>query len=241
MKLQNCFLKSFLILAISFTYLQPCFSQSEKPQKWELGTDLLFLFDKNQLPDYSIFVSRKIGEKGFSLRSRVGFEMDFFKPKIKHSNQLDEYQNYNYLVMIGIERDFANFPLGNGISLYWAADVGFNQLITRKQKTIFFDSDNYVFDYSDYKSNNYYVTGSIGIIQAITKRLALRLESSISYHLEDYIGIDYYLPIDPNQLLPPKKELIEDAKKSNGTGTTKYSNNYLSLIPFNQLILSFNF
>ena len=82
MKYINCILKSVLILAISFLYLQPCFSQSEKSQKWEVGADILSLFDKNQLPDYSLFATRKIGEKGFSLRGRVGFQADSYKPKI---------------------------------------------------------------------------------------------------------------------------------------------------------------
>ncbi|MCE7054737.1 hypothetical protein LZF95_08635 [Algoriphagus sp. AGSA1] len=241
MKLKKHSLKSFLILAVSLIYLQPCFSQTSKSQKWEVGADLLSLFDKNQLPDYSLFSTRKIGEKGFSLRSRLGFDMDFYKPKLKNSNQIDEVQNYNYLVVLGIERDFANFQVGNGMSLYWAADVGFNQLLTRKHQTKFISPENYIFDYSDYRSNNYHLNGSFGIIQSITERLSLRLESSISYHLEDNIGIDYYLPIEPNQPLPPKKQLIEDAKKSNATGRYRYSNNYLSLIPFNQLLLTIKF
>ena len=234
-------LKSFLILAVSLIYLQPCFSQSEKPQKWEVGADLLSLFEKNQLPDYSLFVSRKIGENGFSLRSRIGFQMDSYTPKNNQVYQLSDIQNFNYLFMVGIERDFAKIRIGKGMSLYWATDLGFSQLINRQQETKFINSETYNFIYSNYKSNNYYLNGSIGINQAITQNLSLRVETSISYHYENYIGDAYFLPIELGEPLPPKKELIQEAKKSNFTGGTRYSNNYLSLIPFNQLLITFNF
>ena len=120
-------LKSFLIITISLVYLQPCFSQSEKPQKWEVGADILSLFDKNQLPDYSLFATRKIGENGFSLRSRIGSQMDSYKPKINQNTQLNDNQNFNHLILLGTEWDFADFKVGKGLSLYWAGDVGFNQ------------------------------------------------------------------------------------------------------------------
>jgi len=241
MKTNNTVYSIGLLLIVGLLQFRPCFSQSEEPQKWEIGADLLSLFDKNQLPDYSLFATRKIGEKGFSLRTRLGFQMNSHKPKNNQKYHLNDNQNYNYLIIVGIERDFANFQVGNGMSLYWAVDIGFNQQLTRKHETKFSDPDTYFFDYSDYRSNNYHLNGSIGINQAIAKNLSLRLESSISYHLEDDIGIDYYLPIEPNQPLPSKKKLVEDAKKSNATGRYRYSNNYLSLIPFNQILLTFNF
>lgn len=205
------------------------------------GADILSLFDKNQLPDYSLFATRKIGDNGFSLRGRVGFQADSYKSKNGQKYLINEHQNYNYLIMAGVERNFANIQVGNGISLYWATDLGFNQRITRGQETNFVESEYKVFEYSVNKSNNYYLNGSIGIIQSVTNNLSFRLESSISYHYENYIGKGYFLVFEPNQELPPKRELLEDAKKSNGTGGSKHSNNYLSLIPFNQLLITLKF
>ena len=57
--------------------------------------------------------------------------------------------------MAGIERDFANIQVGNGLPLYWAADLGFNQLITRGQEIKFIEPEYRIFDYCDYRSNNY--------------------------------------------------------------------------------------
>ncbi len=234
-------LKSFLIITISLVYLQPCFSQSEKPQKWEVGADILSLFDKNQLPDYSLFATRKIGENGFSLRSRIGFQMDSYKPKINQNTQLNDNQNFNHLILLGIERDFADFQVGKGMSLYWAGDVGFNQLITKKQQTKFVTPETRNFIYSDYKSNNYFLNGSVGVKQKITKNLSLRFESSISYNYENYIGKDYFLSIETNTPLLIKKELIKEAKESSSRGLQKYAKHALSLVPFNQFLLTLKF
>lgn len=80
-------------------------AQSEKPPKWELGTDLLFLFHKSQLPDYSLFATRKLGEKGYALRSRVGFDLYSFRPNQPQRRQIQDEQRYNYMLMIGIENE----------------------------------------------------------------------------------------------------------------------------------------
>ncbi|MGA0555342.1 hypothetical protein ACO2Q8_01735 [Larkinella sp. VNQ87] len=88
----NLLLNTFLVQAQGLTKD----SVSSQP-KWEVGTDLLGLLNKNTLPNYSLLVRRKVGRNG-AFRLRGGY--------IKNSEYIafrDRNYNQASLLRIGYE------------------------------------------------------------------------------------------------------------------------------------------
>ncbi len=238
MQLKNHSLKSFVILAVSLIYLQPCFSQSEKPQKWEVGADLLSLFDKNQLPDYSIFASRKLGENGYSMRARFGIDAYTYQLGLPVARIINDEQRKDFSFMIGVEKLLSD-PKSK-TKFYTAIDLAYAPYRTDKQFTGSENSDNYGF-YSEINRNrSYYINFSIGIRQSITTKLSLRLESALSYKHKAFDQTTYWIELDPNNILPPKNELMDMAENNNYKGSFKYAENYLRLVPFSQFLITYD-
>lgn len=76
--------------------------------KWEIGTDLLWLIDKNTLPKYSLLVRRKIGQHG-AIRLRGGYTKKSVQPHFPNENEDNQYS----LIRIGYEYQ-KNLSLKNG-------------------------------------------------------------------------------------------------------------------------------
>lgn len=214
-------------------------AQSENPPKWELGTDLLFLFDKNQLPDYSLFATRKLGDKGYALRSRIGFSMEWSRPQSNPDTVvINDGQSYNYLVMIGLEREFSKLKLSKGTSFYWALDAGFSQNIQTNQGKIVPTSE---FLVQESSANTYAAVASVGIKQSITPSLTIRLETSLSNNFTVQKTESFVAQINSNSP-SDKKSLVKDTKRDPDIHTRYVSqSNFLRINPFSQLLLTLKF
>lgn len=66
--------------------------------KWEVGTDLLWLIDKNTLPKYSLLIRRQIGQHG-AVRFRGGYLKNSTQPHLLSENNQDEAT----LIRVGYE------------------------------------------------------------------------------------------------------------------------------------------
>jgi len=231
-----------LVLLLVSLAVHQGIAQSNKPQKWEFGTDLLFLFDKNQLPDYSFFATRKIGDKGYALRSRLGFDMNFVKPvAVADTPFFADSQFYNYLILAGLEKELSKITLSKGTKLYWAVDLAFSQYLQDYQTKTYQEHSGMMFLTRKIRDNTYSFAGAIGVKQSITPSISIRLESALSLnqlkqHTESAeISLDADSPTD-------KKELLEELK-SNPDYTIEYSGhtNQVRFTPFNQLLLTIKF
>jgi hypothetical protein len=89
--------------------------------KWEIGTDLLWLIDKNTLPKYSLLVRRKIGQYG-AIRLRGGY--------LKNSTDLAFRQNnyntaslirigYEYQKVLSTREDNTKSLVYGGLDYFW--------------------------------------------------------------------------------------------------------------------------
>lgn len=230
-----------LLLLLSFA-AHSGLAQSENPPKWEIGTDLLFLFDKNQLPDYSLFATRKLGDKGYALRSRVGFDMTFVYPRtVSDSPFYSNGQRYNYLAMAGLEKEFSKLNPTKGTKVYWAVDFAFSQSIQNNQAKAFQQGLDTVFVVQKSRDNIYAIAGSIGVKQTITPSISIRLESSLSFNLASHRSEYFDLFLDSNSPTD-RKDLISQTK-SNPDSYTEYigQSEGIRIVPFSQLLLTIKF
>ncbi len=91
-------------------------TDTDKP-KWEIGTDLLWLINKNTLPEYSLLVRRQIGEKG-ALRSRIGIATSEANRSIPRL-----WDKGNYMIRIGYER---HKQLEKNLIAYYGLDLHYS-------------------------------------------------------------------------------------------------------------------
>ncbi len=96
-------MRNYLILILSICLLNRGIAQNSSIDdvvtgtKWEVGTDLLWLIDKNTLPKYSLLFRRKVGQHG-AIRLRGGY--------LKNANYL-AFRRYDFntasLLRLGYE------------------------------------------------------------------------------------------------------------------------------------------
>ncbi|WP_338222924.1 hypothetical protein [Algoriphagus confluentis] len=107
--------------------------ENPNSSRWEVGLDVLSLFEKNSLPSYSLFgryFLNPSGEKPMFLRSKLGYQasnamtntnMEFYS--------YEEIQLQNWLATIGFQRDFYTSPI---TSFYYGADIVLQRLNERQ-------------------------------------------------------------------------------------------------------------
>lgn len=95
--------------------------------------------------------------------------------------------------------------LGKKTKIYWAFDLIFSQHRTDKQFVSSNDLGDFGFKSEVYKSPRYYINGSLGINQTITRSISLRLESTVSYQYFDYNMNAYWIPLDRYLPIPLRK------------------------------------
>ncbi|WP_338868516.1 hypothetical protein WBJ53_17735 [Spirosoma sp. SC4-14] len=114
------FLFVFISPGITNAQQVPIANLVEEP-KWEVGTDLLWLIDKNTLPKYSLLVRRKIGQHG-AIRLRGGY--------LKNSNYMAFRQfdyntasliriGYEYQKVLSTQKNSTKSLVYGGIDYFW--------------------------------------------------------------------------------------------------------------------------
>lgn len=121
-KLKNAFLKN-TILFLSFLILG--FGSKLRAQvkdtlnlKWEMGTDVLWLLDKNSLPKYSIFARRTLS-KNSAVRFRMGADI-----KTDPRNIGLGTEKASFLLRIGYEKQK---KIARNSGVFWAIDAHFRK------------------------------------------------------------------------------------------------------------------
>ncbi|WP_028663794.1 hypothetical protein [Runella zeae] len=92
--------------------------ESKDSTKWEIGTDLLWLIDKNSLPKYSMFAKRTLKKNG-ALRLRVGTDI-----KTDPRNIGLGIEKASYIIRIGYEKQK---KLSDKASVFWGIDAHFRK------------------------------------------------------------------------------------------------------------------
>ena len=102
------------------------YEQAILPKSWEVGTDLLWLINKNQLPPSNIFVRRNLEtQKGtrHGWRLRVGADVSI-RDSVNVTDPIDNELNETYLLLqIGHEWQYS---VSEKALLYFGADLSFS-------------------------------------------------------------------------------------------------------------------
>jgi len=121
-KLNNAFLKTTTRLLFLFIL---GFGSELRAQvkdtlllKWEIGTDVLWLLDKNSLPKYSIFARRTLS-KNSALRFRIGADI-----KTDPRNIGLGIEKASFLLRIGYEKQK---KIAKNSGVFWAIDAHFRK------------------------------------------------------------------------------------------------------------------
>lgn len=93
-----CWLLIFCFFSLSLRAQQASVVNRVGEPKWEVGTDLLWLIDKNTIPKYALLVRRQIGQHG-AIRLRGGYLKNSVQPHLLNENNQDE----SVLIRIGYE------------------------------------------------------------------------------------------------------------------------------------------
>lgn len=86
--------------------------------KWEIGTDLLWLLDKNSLPKYSIFARRILSDKS-ALRLRFGADI-----KTDPRNLGLGVEKASFLLRVGYEK---RKKMARNANMFWGFDAHFRK------------------------------------------------------------------------------------------------------------------
>lgn len=157
--------------------------------RWEVGVDALSLFDKNTLPAYSLFGRFRLnpnGEKESFIRTRIGYQNQYFEMNAPNENRIYETQrSVSLATAIGFQKEIISF---SNSSMYLGGDF----LVQRRRE------DEFVILFSertgtwDREFNAVKVMGVVGISTRPTNHLKLSFESSLfggkNHFQEDYLG-----------------------------------------------------
>ena len=95
--MRHLLLFCLLIVALIASAQQRPVTDLTSQPKWEVGTDLLGLIDKNTLPKYSLLIRRQMGQHG-AIRLRGGYQKDPTYLSWRQANN-----NTSSLIRIGYE------------------------------------------------------------------------------------------------------------------------------------------
>lgn len=90
---------------VSLTTVNETITDEVPRLPWSVGTDLLWLIDKNSLPSTSIFVRRNVQPENKmpgAIRMRMGFRLDDFSTNLTNADLL-EYNDFDILLRLGYE------------------------------------------------------------------------------------------------------------------------------------------
>lgn len=233
------------VLVFFLTMLSCLAQEVTKPQRWELGVDVLSLFNKNHYPAYSIFVARKLGENGLALRSRVGIEGSSFEnlsvvPPRTPFPRPDNYQKRNYFASMGIQKAlWINSKPKNQSYFYSGVDIAIklNQEFSQKLEQVEYFTDFYFERKLTFR--DYIVAPFLGYSYHLHKNFSVRTEIAFNLIITDFKvrGNGWYMPYYDQSVpfIPPINE-NPSAYEFGNSRTIDYR-----LSPLNQIILSYNF
>ena len=107
-----------LLFTLGFGSKLKAQSKDTLTHKWEIGTDLLWLLDKNSLPKYSIFARRALSNSS-ALRLRVGADV-----KTDPRNIGFGVEKASFLIRFGYEKQ-KKLSLNTGV--FWGFDTHFRK------------------------------------------------------------------------------------------------------------------
>ncbi len=179
-------MKKILIAIVLFqTFIANAQTSSEPHNKdtistWEIGIDLLWLIDKNQVPATSIFGRYSYNyksNKSNAIRFRLGLNN---RPKYD-SIQIDEPRpstriTGNTYIQFGYE--WQN-QISSGTTVFWGADLYVNYLREEFETLIYPSNVSIALLQGYYKTWNVGAMGFIGIKYSPKNWIAFSLESSI--------------------------------------------------------------
>lgn len=118
---------SIFSYACSFFWFSTVFAQQAPisdlvaQPKWEIGTDLLWLINKQTLPKYSLLVRRRIGQSG-AFRIRGGYLKNSNQPQLLSENNQNEYSliriGYEYQKKLSVKGGLVKSLLYGGLDVF---------------------------------------------------------------------------------------------------------------------------
>lgn len=153
---------------------------SVKHLRWELGLDLLPLFEKSDFPDYSLFGRYLLNpgkDKNTFLRIRVGYGLESYLDTANHGTSKDHTWNkQSYSFAVGVQRDIS---VSHRTRVYAGGDMSFVRSKDNKE----WDNADGVIGYEVVRSHSTTMDGFAGISYEAGSMLSLSLESSL------YLGL----------------------------------------------------
>lgn len=238
------FLLVFLLLISAGISLA---QDQDKVPQWEIGLDALSLVEKNNYPAFSVFASRKMGEKGYALRSLLGWESSLYSNTGSSPGTyplLDEKNLHGIFLLGGLEKEILEALTSGGKDhVLVGLDLFYNweKTATEELKPFVQDEEGHLL-YSYYNRSitvkTIGVSPFIGYKRYFSKRLSIRLETALSFRKEasDITGEAW--TISDFSIFEPFNPPTEGIPGKEYGGNTTYR---FQLIPFNQFNISFNF
>ncbi|HLT07123.1 MAG TPA: hypothetical protein VK014_06320 [Cyclobacteriaceae bacterium] len=165
---------------LCFTLASAQEQDSVKHLRWELGVDLLPLFEKSDFPDYSLFGRYLLNpgkDKNTFLRIRVGYGLESYLDTANHGTSKDHTWNkQSYSFAVGVQRDIS---VSHRTRVYVGGDMSFVRSKDNKE----WDNADGVIGYEVVRSNSTTMDGFAGISYEAGGMLSLSLESSL------YLGL----------------------------------------------------
>ncbi|MCF6352652.1 MAG: hypothetical protein L3J06_06545 [Cyclobacteriaceae bacterium] len=192
---------------------------------WEIGTDLLWLIDKNQVPATSLFgrynfTNKKNKQMAWRLRLGINTSRkDSSQIAAPQDNEKDIFAPY---VQLGFEwqRSFNTKYL-----VFFGTDINFQYYQNKFSEIIYFDIGPRLFQ-GTYKTITWGASGFIGFKYFLTNWLSLSLESSLN--------LNYRIRRDKD-----KVTLIDYPNSDGGKGEINVNELTIHFTPITVLNLSF--
>jgi hypothetical protein len=147
--------------------------------RWEVGVDVLSLFDQNSLVPYSLFgryLLNPTGDKKSHLRARIGFDGFSYLDTANHPNRLEhDSRAFAFSVMVGYQKEITSTDRS---SLYFGSDLSFSRESSNKKWDI--PGPLGVQGYEDYSNSKIGLHFLAGYSYSLGSRIRISLESSLS-------------------------------------------------------------
>ncbi|SMD41898.1 hypothetical protein SAMN00777080_0432 [Aquiflexum balticum DSM 16537] len=239
--------KPTLIMAILVCLLQSVSIQAQEAsnsERWEVGIDALSLIEKNEYPPISVFLLRKIGENGISLRSRLGYSRSSFQNLTAIPGQFptpNDKISREIFGLLGMQKEIVrNLGIGKNSDLYVGLD--FAMLFKEEfHKKFYGEFVSFYYDESKYSDKKYTISPFLGVSKQIGNHFSVRVEmailfqrSNFKYSAESFILDDYDFtkPFDPS---------LFKRNDPSSKGYGKNQTNSVITSPINQFIFSYKF
>lgn len=200
---------------------------SVKHLRWELGVDLLPLFEKSDFPDYSLFGRYLLNpgkDKNTFLRIRVGYGLESYLDTANFGASMDHSWNkVGYSLSLGFQRDIS---LSHRTHIYTGGDLSLISAKDRKE----WDDAYGVTGYEVYRTYRSSLHGLLGISYDVGSMISVSIETSLYFSLNNKLqDVDVYRYNSDGELFQRELGRHTDQRVASG------------FRPFHQLILAYKF